>query len=64
MTASVNVGPSDISLFHVAADKLGDATQWNRIADLNGLDDPQITSIMTLALPPVDPTQTGGIPLA
>jgi hypothetical protein len=42
------------NLFALAAKYLGDATQWNRIAALNGLTDPMITSIVTLKIPPVD----------
>ena len=40
MPGSVTVSAADISLFHVAAAQLGDATQWNRIAVLNGRTDP------------------------
>ncbi len=42
---------SNTTLFHVAAAALGDATQWDRIAALNGLDDPLVTGVMTLVLP-------------
>ena len=62
MASTVTIGPADIDLFHVAARYLGDATQWNRIATLNGISDPAITAIATITLPPVDPTQGGGIP--
>lgn len=56
------VSIADISLFHVAAKQLGDATQWNRIAALNGLTDPAITYTRTLQMPGVDPDAGGGIP--
>ncbi len=52
---------SNTNLFAVAAATLGDATQWVRIAQLNGLADSVVAGTATLALPPVDPTATGGI---
>lgn len=42
---------SNTTLFHVAASVLGDATQWNRIAALNGLVDPMLAGVVTLRLP-------------
>ncbi len=48
-------------LFRLAMERLGDATQWNRIAALNGLDDPVLTGLVTLQLPGVDPGAGGGI---
>ena len=48
-------------LFRLAMERLGDATQWNRIAALNGLDDPVLTGLVTLLLPAVDPGAGGGI---
>ena len=50
------------TLFHVAAAELGDATQWNRIAALNGLSDPMLYGVVTLLLPPYDLSATGGLP--
>lgn len=47
-------------LFRVALRALGDATQWNRIAALNGLTDPVVSGLVTLQLPPVDNTAGGG----
>nr|WP_173582862.1 LysM peptidoglycan-binding domain-containing protein [Acetobacter musti] len=61
MSKTIQIGPSNISLWHVAAKFLGDATQANRIMSLNGLSDTWITSVQTIILPPVDATQTGGI---
>lgn len=61
MTKTITVGPSDISLWHVAARYLGDATQANRIMRLNNLSDTWITSLQDIVLPPVDSSQTGGI---
>lgn len=50
------------NLFRVAADTLGDATAWTRIALANGMDDPFFTDTRTLVIPPPDPSlKTGGI---
>lgn len=49
------------NLFRIAADQLGDATQWIRVAQLNGVVDPILSGTMTLILPDTDPTATGGI---
>jgi nucleoid-associated protein YgaU len=48
-------------LFRLALRHLGDATQWNRIAALNGLDDPLLTGLVKLLLPNVDKSAGGGI---
>ncbi len=48
-------------LFHIAAEQLGDATQWIRIAQLNNLSDPMLSGVVTLELPDVDPNAGGGI---
>ena len=48
-------------LFRLALAHLGDATQWSRIAGLNGLDDPIIDGLVTLVLPPVDASAGGGL---
>ena len=58
MTVLVVVGGD---LFRIALQQLGDATQWNRIAALNGLKDPVLTGLTTLQLPAVDPSAGGGI---
>lgn len=42
---------SNTTLFHVAASVFRDATQWHRIATLNGLSDPMISGVVTLMLP-------------
>ncbi len=47
------------NLFSIAAALLGDATQWSRIAALNGLTDPVLAGITQLRLPPID-TSAGG----
>ena len=49
------------NLFRIAAEQLGDATQWIRIAQLNGLTDPILTGVITLRIPNEDPNAGGGI---
>jgi len=49
------------NLFRIAAEQLRDATQWVRIAALNGLDDPMLQGVVTLKLPDVDPNAGGGV---
>lgn len=49
------------NLFQVAAQQLGDATQWIRIAQANGLSDPMLTGLTTLNIPATDPSAGGGI---
>lgn len=62
MSALRTIQVSGGNLWAIAARELGDATQASRIAVLNGLSDPMITGRVTLSLPPVDATQTGGLP--
>ena len=57
-----SVTTAGCDLFHLAASALGDATQWVRIAALNGLLDPVLTGVITLTLPDVDLSATGGLP--
>lgn len=49
-------------LFTIAARELGDATQWFRIAEANGLTETEVPSLTRLAIP--DPLQppTEGLP--
>ena len=49
------------NLYRIAAQYLGDATQWIRIAQLNGLSDPWLQGTVTLLLPPIDTTAGGGV---
>ena len=49
------------NLFRIAAEQLGDATQWIRIAELNAVSDPMISGLKTLRIPSSDPTAGGGI---
>lgn len=49
------------NLFRIAAEQLGDATQWNRIARLNGLSDPVLVGVVVLKLPAQDASAGGGV---
>ncbi|MGC8474776.1 MAG: hypothetical protein ACP5NP_00340 [Acetobacteraceae bacterium] len=49
------------NLFQIAANELADATQWLRIAQLNGLNDPMLNGVTTLLIPEPDPSAGGGI---
>jgi hypothetical protein len=49
------------TLFQVAAQYLFDATQWVRIAQLNGISDPWLCGLVTLVLPDIDASAGGGI---
>jgi nucleoid-associated protein YgaU len=49
------------NLFQIAATELGDATQWIRIAQANGLADPMLSGLVTLRIPEKDPAAGGGI---
>jgi len=53
---------TDGNLFQIAADHLGDATQWVRIAQQNGnIVDPFFTGSLTLTIPDRNPDAGGGI---
>jgi hypothetical protein len=49
------------TLFRVAATYLNDATQWIRIAQLNGISDPWLQGVVTLNIPDVDASAGGGV---
>ena len=59
---AVTITVQNASLFQVAAQYLNDATQAVRIAQRNGLTDFYLSGTTTLILPPVDTTQSGGVP--
>ncbi len=60
---TVTVTAADISLFHLAAQHLQDATQWWRIAVANSLTDPMLSGgPTTLAIPDVAPSDGDGLP--
>lgn len=50
------------NLFQIAALTLGDATQANRLAVLNGLLDPFAIGVSTLSVPEINKSATGGLP--
>lgn len=56
-TITVNGG----NLFAIAAEMLGDATQWIRIAQLNAISDPMISGLTTLLIPDPSGAAGGGI---
>lgn len=60
MNQVITIAVAGGNLFALAAQYLGDATQWNRIASLNGLTDFLITGTMTLQIPPVDANAGNG----
>jgi nucleoid-associated protein YgaU len=49
------------NLFRIALRYLGDATQWVRIAQLNGIADPMLSGTVTLRIPAVDASAGGGV---
>lgn len=56
-TITVNGG----NLFQLASQYLGDATQWLRIGQLNGISDPMIAGLVTLTIPTPDQNAGGGL---
>jgi hypothetical protein len=48
-------------LYHIALDQLNDATQWNRIAQLNDLLDPVLSGVTTLKIPSINAQAGGGV---
>ena len=49
------------NLYQIAAQQLGDATQWIRIAQLNDLSDPMLSGVVTLIIPDPNSNAGGGI---
>lgn len=49
------------NLYRIALEQLNDGTQWDRIAEANGLIDPVITGVVTLTIPDIDPNAGGGV---
>lgn len=49
------------TLFSIALDYLGDATQWILIAELNGVRDPWLSGLQTLQLPDTRNFTGGGV---
>ncbi len=49
------------NLFRIAAEQLGDATQWIRIAQLNAIADPMLTGLVTLRIPDPTPPQAAAL---
>lgn len=49
------------NLFQIAAQYLGDATQWIRIAQINNLSDPMLSGVVVLTIPDINPNAGGGV---
>ncbi|MGY6770158.1 hypothetical protein [Komagataeibacter sp. NFXK3] len=65
MALTIKVTAADGTLYHVAARRLNDATAWWRIAQLNGMTDPDLstfTTPVTLVLPAIDTALNSGVP--
>lgn len=58
MSGQRQVTVAGANLFRLAAEHLGDARQWYRIAAANGLVDPFVEGVATLTIPARD-TQGG-----
>ncbi|KXV30588.1 hypothetical protein AD936_17030 [Gluconobacter japonicus] len=59
------VTSADRSLFHLAARELDDACQWWRIAEFNGLNDPDLSwieTVLTLKIPGIISESSSGLP--
>lgn len=53
---------ADVSLFHIAMQRLKDPLQWYRFMQANNLTDYVITGTVSLVVPEIDPTASGGVP--
>ena len=60
MNEQLSVGAGG-NLFALSAKYLKDATQWIRIAQLNGLPDPVLQGVSTLRIPQVNSAAGGGV---
>jgi len=58
---ALTVTVTNTTLFALAAQYYGDATQWPVIANANNIYDPMITTPTTLLIPPWNQQDTGGI---
>ena len=60
MARTITVAGGD--LFRIAAEQLGDARQWWRIAAANALQDPMLTGVVVLVLPAAGEAVGDGLP--
>lgn len=58
---AITVNVMNTTLFKLAEQYYGDATQWVIIANANGIRDPMILEPTTLLIPPWNQQDTGGI---
>ena len=54
------ISVTSTTLFQLACQYYGDATQWDRIATLNNIDDPWLSGLTTLIVPSTE-TSPGGV---
>jgi hypothetical protein len=59
-TSQTKVTQAGGDLYSLAAKQFGDATAWTTIANANGLSDPKLTGVNTLAIPPAS-DGSGGV---
>jgi hypothetical protein len=50
------------NLYRIAAEQLGDARQWWRLAQANGLTDPMLQGVCVLTIPVRNPILIDGLP--
>ena len=55
------VWASNTTLFHLASLYLGDPVLWDKIARMNGLDDPWVGGLVKLAIPNPPQVSNGGL---
>ena len=61
MNQVISLNIAAANLFALAAEYLGDATQWNRIADLNGFTDFLVSGLTApILIPPYDANAGNG----
>jgi hypothetical protein len=58
--AQISIVAPTGNLFAVASQYLGDATQWNLIAQLNGMVDPFFSGPLTLIIPQANKSVSNG----
>ena len=60
MVNSITVAGGD--LFRIAAEQLGDARQWWRLAEYNGLQDPVVIGLSLIKVPALNQSLSTGLP--
>ena len=62
MSRTIQVDSAAGTLFHVAADQLGDALQAVTLAYASSITDPWLTTLTTITIPDAPAPDTGGLP--